>query len=618
MNKIALLLTLLFVTHFSIASEVLILEEQTIKRSKGKPVVVDIPFSSKVNLGKIVIQSQNVSSAKIKLNDVIIVREKDFKNNNSVIEIPVNLESDNRLEITIKGKPGGEIRTEVFAYDDNINDATIVFNSNTADMLTFYEPSTGKLIINKRHSQINNANVGDIVAISVTPLTPSGFLGEIIDIQYEGDQIHLSTKPTSIFKAIKNVEFIEPISFDDSTPQIVKSKAIQGARSISSNNSDDDCYGTTSEGDTDGRVCFTLVDKSFNKKISANSAADVWLEGRATIGGYGDIVLKAGDGNLEVFSTDLVLVQNYSLNLVAKGGISIADEFNIFEKNSTVKIKFIGYFPVVYQYKINVLLTMRGSTQGVVTSGITLNKQISAGIHCSSSYVSDCSKYYTPKNATPTPNIDIQAELNAKAGIKGVLTLEFYGAAGPYIAVQPYINAQANLTRWSLFSGVEGYVGLSLNEILRSEIGDSFLSTPFQLFNESKLIAEGSWDSPDSQAFYEVYGGNNFIYGVDAYTPENHGYSRLSYSRAGGLNLVSGAYDFYIIVTRGDQQVEIDAVTSLTGTYSTTNTGNAIDYQNLGGQPDGKYVTIGNYDNGGFVVIDARENPTSAILIYAR
>jgi hypothetical protein len=115
---------------------------------------------------------------------------------------------------------------------------------------------------------------------------------------------------------------------------------------------------------------------------------------------------------------------------------------------------------------------------------------------------------------------------------------------------------------------------------------------------------------------YYVYGGSLYIADTSGYHPERHGYTQLGFDTLTATYM--GTYRYYIIVTYTGSAVRIDAVQGSNGQYfGTYTTGNAIDYQNIDGPPDGLYALIGGqYSNvGGYVLIDATGTNISSIRV---
>src|SRR5690606_32973746 len=59
------------------------------------------------------------SSGEIRLNGALVAGPRDFNQKGDAIEVPVVLQADNRLSVTLFGKPGGQIQLEILRDGNN-------------------------------------------------------------------------------------------------------------------------------------------------------------------------------------------------------------------------------------------------------------------------------------------------------------------------------------------------------------------------------------------------------------------------------------------------------------------------------------------------------------------
>ena len=117
---------------------------------------------------------------------------------------------------------------------------------------------------------------------------------------------------------------------------------------------------------------------------------------------------------------------------------------------------------------------------------------------------------------------------------------------------------------------------------------------------------------------YSVYGGANYISGVDGYHPENFGYDLIGSATATAI--FYGSYNYYILVVYPVNIAYVDAVEGSYSTYfGTSTTGNTMNGENVEGEPDGLSAVVGGLYNGrsgGYIVIDAIGYSLSSIKVY--
>jgi len=117
---------------------------------------------------------------------------------------------------------------------------------------------------------------------------------------------------------------------------------------------------------------------------------------------------------------------------------------------------------------------------------------------------------------------------------------------------------------------------------------------------------------------YQVWGGADYLSGVDGYRPGDHGYTLLGESST--TETFSGAYPYYIITVKSHSEALIDTVEGSTGQYyGAAGTGNTLEWENVGGAPDGKPAVVGLRSNGehagGFMSIVPWDSP-AAITVH--
>lgn len=117
---------LLLISPLAQAGEFKVFGLATYQRDKGKPVIETATFSVKDPTAPYVIRIQNsgrngefspASSAKIWLNDELVVSPGDFRQKIAFIEMPVGLKGSNTLQVEVRGKEGSGFTLEIIGDD---------------------------------------------------------------------------------------------------------------------------------------------------------------------------------------------------------------------------------------------------------------------------------------------------------------------------------------------------------------------------------------------------------------------------------------------------------------------------------------------------------------------
>ena len=116
---------------------------ETYEREQGKPTSDSATFRAIEGPAELVLQDHGIVNARIKVNGLDVVGPKDFRGNGEVV-IPLNLNQENTIEVSVRGKPGGKLGVRVTQFtvaDINVR-AQMYFGLNTSDFfnqLDFYD-----------------------------------------------------------------------------------------------------------------------------------------------------------------------------------------------------------------------------------------------------------------------------------------------------------------------------------------------------------------------------------------------------------------------------------------------------------------------------------------------
>ncbi len=105
------------------------------ERERGKPTTHSATFRAIDGPAKLILRDKGIKNAKIVINGVEVVRARDFRGNGKVV-IPLQLQPENTIEVSVRGKPGGKLGVRVVQYTEANFDvrAKVYYGLNTSDM----------------------------------------------------------------------------------------------------------------------------------------------------------------------------------------------------------------------------------------------------------------------------------------------------------------------------------------------------------------------------------------------------------------------------------------------------------------------------------------------------
>ncbi len=116
---------------------------QVYERERGAPTSDAAEFRAIDGPAELVLQDDGIVNARIKVNGVDVVGPKDFRGNGEIV-VPLHLNSENTIEVSILGKPGGKLGVRVTQFTETAFDvrALVYFGINTSSMVdqrAFYD-----------------------------------------------------------------------------------------------------------------------------------------------------------------------------------------------------------------------------------------------------------------------------------------------------------------------------------------------------------------------------------------------------------------------------------------------------------------------------------------------
>lgn len=108
---------------------------ETYERERGDPKTYSATFKALDGPAKLVLQNEGVADARVVINGVDVAETADFNEEGKAL-IPLRLTSENTIEVSVLGQPGGKLHLRVNQFtraDINVR-ALMYFGINTSDM----------------------------------------------------------------------------------------------------------------------------------------------------------------------------------------------------------------------------------------------------------------------------------------------------------------------------------------------------------------------------------------------------------------------------------------------------------------------------------------------------
>ena len=141
---VVLLASLMALANIALANEANLTRfgPETYERGWGAPTDDSASFKALEGPAELVLQDDGIVNARIKINGRDVVRARDFRGDGEFV-VPIHLEADNTIDISVRGKPGGTLGVRVTQFTESsihVN-SLMYFGLNTSDFfmqLDFY------------------------------------------------------------------------------------------------------------------------------------------------------------------------------------------------------------------------------------------------------------------------------------------------------------------------------------------------------------------------------------------------------------------------------------------------------------------------------------------------
>jgi len=326
----------------------------------------------------------------------------------------------------------------------------------------------GKLLTVPPSRQSSTFYPGDIIVGAPSPSYPNGILRKVISASKVGNQILMETEEATLEEAIEtgqlhfsktlllqDVQSVKPmkegvmLKSQSLGPGEMETPSIQGLEFLLF---DVILY----DGDGDLRTKDDQI--RANGKISMDPKVNFYMKIK-------DFKLKRLIFTEKITErTELTLTSRFTL-LEIKKSVEIA------------KIQFapitvnVGIVPIVFVPILTVNVGIDGSISAGITTSVIQEANFTAG-------VSYDSGQWTPISSFDNRFEFIPPKIFSKADLKGYvepdMSLLLYGIAGPYAAVQGYLELEMDLLGnpcWELYAGLDADVGVRI-KVLSKKIAD--------------------------------------------------------------------------------------------------------------------------------------------------
>jgi hypothetical protein len=322
-------------------------------------------------------------------------------------------------------------------------------------------PDSSTLTISIMSSAAASLEPGDILAVGITPATPTGLLKRIVSVDSTGNQIILTVSPASLADAFENAD----INFNQSlSPQnltsakgLIRGASINTIHLANANGSlptlDTPCPSDSLDIEFDKSVILTNPNNP-NETIEVSGDVQVCPELQFSYGVFPPSV----SGSLVVGQqSHLGLTGTYSQTFGGKLPVPGAQLDYIFEV-------LIGPVPVVFHATAQIYLGAEGELTGSFTTGATEKAVGTLGMTWSLS-----NGLQVTKDLQATAVIDpiqLQATATSKVYAELDVNLGVYDIVIPNFSVSPYLKWSADVSQnpwWVLNGGITAGVGLDID-----------------------------------------------------------------------------------------------------------------------------------------------------------
>ena len=402
-----------------------------------------------------------------------------------------------------------------------ISENTEVVDTQSASLLSSYDPATGRLTYSARNAFLDALEVGDVVVSAPSAAAPEGYLRKVTAVRAEGSGLILETTEASLDEVFDQAELdtvfvpsgpddiaeIETfydgitVSLDTTESQGLNQSQLVSPQALQLNfNFNEVLF----DGDGDKTTVEDQFRVSGDLKVAPSfpTSFKVKVEWKLQcIKIFWRICTKVPSPSI-YFYVGANLQENANLSVEGQVDFAQTREIPIGQVNFNPTVFFVGPVPVVITHQLRFFL----DTNLTITARLSYEVQQSTRLHAGLEYNGGL-RTVSGRESTFTETLDFMGNLSAAAYFRGRWESKIYGVYGPFAELRagPRVSASLSAAQdtyaWKIeacYSGKAGTTG-GFN-IWFVKIG----GTSFNLFDDCSLLKEGKKENPDFKNYPPV------------------------------------------------------------------------------------------------------------------
>jgi hypothetical protein len=334
---------------------------------------------------------------------------------------------------------------------------TVVLSEQTTQHLGAISPDGSTYIFNQITTELAQLDFGDVMVAGVSEYTPDGFLRKVTGIQTDGDQVEVITVQGTLEDAIQQGEL--------HISQFLSPDHVRAVNALD---------GVTLEQITTNSFSFQLSNVVlFDADGSPSTSYDqVVANGEITVVIGFNLDLTIGFFSLDTLTITTMAQETANLELTTYITADAIDREVPLASYGFAPITVpVGPVPVVFVPTLSLYAGLNGEIHVSVTTSVTQELIANAGLSYADGGWDTIKSLDNHFSWTPPT---LSAGMSAKGYLGAGLSLDFYGVAGPYVNIQPYLRLSVDpvaVPWWSLYGGLEVPIGIHV-EVLGKELAD--------------------------------------------------------------------------------------------------------------------------------------------------